>query len=309
MMGAWRTWRTMVSHLQRKDLEWNRAVDIQRVYRGSVDREYVSRVRAHKRAEEERRALVRPILRCLECPCDDVMVHHPTATGEVSSEASQGCAAAGAAAKSTGQGYHHGRRALLHELQRPAQVVGHAQERGHQVQAAAVQALVPAVRWVSQRTPCALAPALRLLTCAVTCAQRHATGHRHLEAVLTQTRRSAGLRTRPLEASTVRAPHSRWCVLATACRATLTWVWPGALIRAKQLDLERKAALRRVKSAAMIKLKALTRLTGLQLKVSKVKKVPVNVHEKFDIEGTDRGVLKRQATERALRLEVRRRVW
>ena len=86
-------------------------------------------------------------------------------------------------------------------------------------------------------------------------------------------------------------------------------VWLDTLIRAKQLDLERKAALRRVKTAAMIKLKALTRLTGLQLKVSKVKKVPVNVHEKFDIEGTDRGVLKRQATERALRLEVRRRVW
>lgn len=57
----------------------------------------------------------------------------------------------------------------------------------------------------------------------------------------------------------------------------------------------------------MIKLRQVSKLAGMQLHVSKVKKVPVNVHEEFDIEGTDRGVLKRIATEKSLQEEVRRR--
>ena len=76
-------------------------------------------------------------------------------------------------------------------------------------------------------------------------------------------------------------------------------------IRRTQLEAERAAALRRKKSMSMIKLRAVSKLSGMQLHVSKVKKVPVTVHEEFEIEGTDRGVLKRIATEKSLQVEVR----
>jgi len=70
--------------------------------------------------------------------------------------------------------------------------------------------------------------------------------------------------------------------------------------RALLLANERKAAIRRAKRMSMFKLKALSRLSGLRMQVSKVRRVPSSVHEEFHIEGTDRGVLKRIRTEQLL---------